>query len=712
MLYSDKFNVFMQQYGGDSGGGGSTGNGPPVDVGISDPFSGFTFTPSNYLFTDPPRYFKANDPYYYEVDNIPLKQIHENCLWLRDQMIGLELNVTGIPLTKILDLQPSVSNSDRIIRVNPGKFTARVNDAYGLSPLFSQINNGPVVDITRPTIYIPPDITVTDAAFSTIVAATVENIFYSNGLYDQLQTHGSQMLGNYATTGGEITFNYDPYWLNEPPLTFSDLPKIKAAVWQQISHQPSLQQLAVDFTRRWHGVFRTSVVNVSEPLSVEIPPFNISDFIDNDANLHDPQVRIDLVFVYTHPIDAPQTYLAKDAGGAPEVISVPRLGVVKGAGQILASQNEALNITGGTGIGSPSWNQQATNTLKHYSTSAALEPGQDMAIQAPLADQVANGVTNSPFPGKTTGLSFPSPDDLLNLAPLIVQGAMESDLVTIGQSVLPICYVIVKKDATVLFDTDIIDIRPFLRTAELAYNERAGIGAANPPLSMGNPATGKTELYQSLETTRDYMKDLMQQLSNEVDAQLAQFPIAFPICTLQYYTNNVVEEDLSIVSQKIIHDGYNLEGTGYEGINAGTVFQSFALESTSIKLIPGKYLIEGSVNGACSNYNDAGASWWEVTLRDGNNTVRYPDTETFTLSFQAYMLGQGGTRNTEKDGTVTFATILDIDDSDSGVPIGTDLILHVKRVGGLVNKLKARAAITITRVGNVNGSPGPISSSS
>jgi len=41
---------------------------------------------SNYRFTDPIRFFKANDPYYFEVDNIPLKQLQENCLWLKDQV--------------------------------------------------------------------------------------------------------------------------------------------------------------------------------------------------------------------------------------------------------------------------------------------------------------------------------------------------------------------------------------------------------------------------------------------------------------------------------------------------------------------------------------------------------------------------------------------------------------------------------------------------
>ena len=47
------------------------------------------FKESSYRFTDPVRYFKANDPYYWEVDNIPLKEIQENCLWLKDHYSSL-----------------------------------------------------------------------------------------------------------------------------------------------------------------------------------------------------------------------------------------------------------------------------------------------------------------------------------------------------------------------------------------------------------------------------------------------------------------------------------------------------------------------------------------------------------------------------------------------------------------------------------------------
>ena len=44
------------------------------------------YNESTFRFTDPVRLFKANDPYYFEVDNIPLKQLQENCLWLKDQI--------------------------------------------------------------------------------------------------------------------------------------------------------------------------------------------------------------------------------------------------------------------------------------------------------------------------------------------------------------------------------------------------------------------------------------------------------------------------------------------------------------------------------------------------------------------------------------------------------------------------------------------------
>ena len=44
---------------------------------------------TDHLFSQPIRYYKANDPYYYEVDNIPIRQLEENVLWVRDQIDSL-----------------------------------------------------------------------------------------------------------------------------------------------------------------------------------------------------------------------------------------------------------------------------------------------------------------------------------------------------------------------------------------------------------------------------------------------------------------------------------------------------------------------------------------------------------------------------------------------------------------------------------------------
>ena len=60
-----EFDVFMSPY--ETGGGDVSLHIPTV----SDPAQGL-FVESPFSFTDPPRYYKANDPYYYKVDNIPI----------------------------------------------------------------------------------------------------------------------------------------------------------------------------------------------------------------------------------------------------------------------------------------------------------------------------------------------------------------------------------------------------------------------------------------------------------------------------------------------------------------------------------------------------------------------------------------------------------------------------------------------------------------
>ncbi len=89
---------------------------------------------SNYRFTDPIRFFKANDPYYFEVDNIPLKQLQENCNWLRDQVRKDSNKLLGVKRSDLDELRPYADGSDRIIRVKPGRYSARINDATNKDP--------------------------------------------------------------------------------------------------------------------------------------------------------------------------------------------------------------------------------------------------------------------------------------------------------------------------------------------------------------------------------------------------------------------------------------------------------------------------------------------------------------------------------------------------------------------------------------------------
>jgi hypothetical protein len=84
--------------------------------------------------------------------------------------------------------------------------------------------------------------------------------------------------------------------------------------------------------------------------------------------------------------------------------------------------------------------------------------------------------------GRFTNL--PSPDDLLNLTPLFEDTLVNNSLARVGQSILPLAYIITRRGSSAIETQDVFDIRPFFRTAELSYNERAGVAAANPRVSV------------------------------------------------------------------------------------------------------------------------------------------------------------------------------------------------------------------------------------
>jgi hypothetical protein len=109
------------------------------------------YADTNHLFSQPIRTYKANDPYYYEVDNIPIRQLEENVLWAKDQLDSLLSPPSGDPQTgsplfvgddidleHIKQMRPKFMGA-RNIKVQPGRFTARVNDAYEVRDSLAQI---------------------------------------------------------------------------------------------------------------------------------------------------------------------------------------------------------------------------------------------------------------------------------------------------------------------------------------------------------------------------------------------------------------------------------------------------------------------------------------------------------------------------------------------------------------------------------------------
>ena len=72
------------------------------------------FIESSHKFVKPVRYFKSNDPYYWEIDNIPIKQLEENILFLRDQ-IANNLSISGIGRADLAELRPFVNGFDRTV---------------------------------------------------------------------------------------------------------------------------------------------------------------------------------------------------------------------------------------------------------------------------------------------------------------------------------------------------------------------------------------------------------------------------------------------------------------------------------------------------------------------------------------------------------------------------------------------------------------------
>ena len=191
--------------------------------------------------------------------------------------------------------------------------------------------------------------------------------------------------------------------------------------------------------------------------------------------------RIDLIFIYSKPVDQGSSKVISNGGVT--TITKPSLGILVGAGLGLD-----YSATGTDEYATIVRNTDSTTTGDFFM----------LASQADVASTDGGILLKD---GTTVNGSFPAPDDILNLAPLLANDLATNDLRLVGQSILPIAYVrVTQAQAGVITRNDLMDIRPFFRTTELTYDERAGIAAALPGLSLANPAVGKRELDDCINT--------------------------------------------------------------------------------------------------------------------------------------------------------------------------------------------------------------------
>lgn len=499
------------------------------------------YNESVYKFTDPVRLFKANDPYYFEVDNIPLKQLQENCLWLKDQIRRDVIKISNVKRVDIEELRPYASGGDRVVRVKPGRFTARINDAATKRPLayLRKVLGLEVGEVDAYEAALPNPGTFATATQGGVNALLVDALdgFKTRLAEDSLGLNG---LGERSFTWPVVTPDRPVDQTGVTVSTQADsgalgyespglgraaelVPMIitEALVWAKARNAvadrvtlttydytdpfngfATLPKTDSFFVRAWRGVARNAIVDVPEELSIEVPNFDDDDFnyIDengNEASVDNVYNRIDMVFIYSKPIDASSTTILKGSGK--EVITTPTLGIVRGAGI-------KANLEG------------TTNYNEEYLEST----GDDHKIMASPGDTENENIGFTAASGNDIAFdvrgSFPAPDDLLNIAPLISEQLENDAFELVGQSILPVAYVWVTRGSTVVSTTDVIDIRPLFRTAELTYNERAGIAAAMPQLSLANPAVGKAQMDYELKRQYDEINGRIQVLEADSEA--------------------------------------------------------------------------------------------------------------------------------------------------------------------------------------------------
>ena len=380
------------------------------------------------------RFYQPNDPYYWEVDNLPLTDLLTNDIVLDEKIAELKTLLDGIG-----------SGGGGGGTGGGGGGGGGTDTSFSGSVALESISNLKA--------FTTPD---ADSSYDHGKVFVREGKFIARMNTPATRENGSRMMRD------------DPIW------------------WNNISYQTqmpglSTTQLDNDFVRKTNAIGRTAVVQFTkyqpiespEPIfqRVQIDPNPASDYNGDNP----PSERLDLIYIEANNSldtdgDSPtatdhvlnwgtenKTYRQAQHG------NLAKLGCIQGA----FFRTDGINDNG--------------MRLDRPTGSMSTNPSHGRIMGTSQADVPAS--TNLPGFG-----SIPMPDDLVNQSnSTYVQNAEAFALEQIHTHPvfsLPIAYVRVPLGYQIgdpISNENVIDIRPFLRTTELTYNERAGIMMGEQP---------------------------------------------------------------------------------------------------------------------------------------------------------------------------------------------------------------------------------------
>lgn len=394
------------------------------------------------------RFYQPNDPYYWEVDNLPLTDLVTNDLLLQSRIESLETTL-GVGAGKA-----ATAGKDG---ESPGSFsTASLSDLKAfVEPLSG-------------------------------VGSRLGKVFVNPGRFTcRMQLPATRDSGWRMMRDKVVYFNNEYYLqVNQGSLPTTDV-------------SPSVRQT--------QGVARTAVVEMLSEKSITLESFVDSDFNGGTA----PSERVDLVYVQGSKSldtdgDQPSTSPSFVQQG---VIPETGLGVIKGA-YFRTDSAAGINANGPRFVDGKSRSQGRITGM---------------------------GIADMPNSSNYTKFgSVPMPEDLINYA----WHANEDDgtqnlefglewaakqVTTAASFTLPVAYVKVPQGYQTgdpIDSANIVDIRPFLRSAELTYGERAAIAGSLDPNGF-NPFITRNALNLELATTLEdykYIRSSVERLESKADA--------------------------------------------------------------------------------------------------------------------------------------------------------------------------------------------------